>query len=490
MSKLSKQMRRAPVPTAPVAQRRPMKITTLPGDDHQWRAPQPQSRRDIFKPASAPPGVIAADQMAMDNASDGSVTSWAAQGQYGEGLGFLGYAYLSELSQRPEYRRMVETIAKEMTRKWVKLRSTGNGDKTDRITKLNEAMSRYRLQDVFRRVAEHDGFFGRGHLFIDTGAAQDTLTTRLTARATQVGKGALRGFRTVEPIWTYPNDYNSNDPLAEDFYRPRSWYVMGNPVHGTRLLTFVSREVPDVLKPAYAFGGVPLTQMALPYVQNWLRTRQSVSDIIHSFTVFLLKTNMGENLSPEGMSDLVNRAVLFNRTRDNRGLLMVDKETEDFANVSAPLAGLHELQAQSQEQMASVSGIPIVKLLGNTPSGLNASSDGEIRVFYDWIHSQQEHLFRHHLQTCLEMIQLSEWGEIDPEITFEFVSLWQLDEAMQATVEKTKADTHAVYLDAGVIDAQDVRTALAGDEASPYQGLDISGEEPADPLDDLGEHGA
>jgi hypothetical protein len=58
-----------------------------------------------------------------------------------------------------------------------------------------------------------------------------------------------------------------------------------------------------------------------------------------------------------------------------------------------PRWALSMLQAQAQEQMAAVSSIPLVKLLGIAPTGLNASSDGEIRVFYDYIHALQQSIF-------------------------------------------------------------------------------------------------
>ncbi|MGF6605041.1 hypothetical protein P3T23_009802, partial [Paraburkholderia sp. GAS448] len=47
-----------------------------------------------------------------------------------------------------------------------------------------------------------------------------------------------------------------------------------------------------MLKPAYAFGCLSLSQIAKPYVDNWLRTRQSVSDLLHSFSTMVLKTNL------------------------------------------------------------------------------------------------------------------------------------------------------------------------------------------------------
>ena len=121
---------------------------------------------------------------------------------------------------------------------------------------------------------------------------------------------------------------------------------------------------------------------------------------------------------------------------------------------------------------------------------MNASSEGEIRSFYDWIAAYQEHLFRAHLTTAIDMIQLSEFGDIDPDITFEFKQLWQLDEAGRAAVVKTTADTHDTYVAMGAISPEEVREALASDPDSPYQGLDLSGPAPGEmtegEVDELG----
>jgi phage-related protein (TIGR01555 family) len=345
----------------------------------------PPAQPDPFKPAKPPPGVLPKG-IAFDQAINPAALQWAANGTVGEGLVFLGYPALAEMAQRPENRRIVEIIAKEMTRKWVRLVGTGDAgeDKAERIAQLEKALKKYGVQDLFRRAAEHDGYFGRGQIYVDIRGSKPELPLVISSKT--IKQGALQALRLIEPVWTYPTEYDSSNPLSDDFYRPRGWYVMGQRVHASRMLTFVGREVPDILKPAYSFGGLALTQMAIPYVQNWLRTRQSVSDLLHSFSVSGLKTNMGSVLDGEddGLG-MYARAQMFNQTRDNRGLMLIDKDTEEFFNVSTPLTTLDKLQAQSQEHMASVSGIPLVKLLGITPSGLNATSDGEIRVFYDWI---------------------------------------------------------------------------------------------------------
>lgn len=515
---------------------------------------------DAFNPKRAvhPPGVIpATKELAMDQ----DLSAYSAWSQasvasiFAEGQAFLGYPLLAEMAQRPEYRRIVETIALHMTRKWVEFKAKGDegelakdkvsdkderdarddlnddteelgqdkfpaeledaekeevevgeaeavegeakveerdaekeaskkkaAEKAEKIAKIEEELTRLNVREVFQKIAAQDGFFGRAHLYIDTGATddpdelvlpigdgQDLITQAKMANA---GADYIKGLRPVEAVWCYPTNYNSNDPLKADWYNPSTWFVMGKQIHKSRLLTFVGREVPDLLKPAYSFGGLALTQMCKPYVDNWLQTRQSVSDIISAFSQFVLKTNLTDSIQTSG-DELFARLEFFNNVRDNRGIMAIDKTDEDFANVAAPLGTLDKLQAQSQEQMASVAGIPLVLLLMITPSGLNASSEGEIQAFYDWVNSYQEDLFRAHLNTIVNMIQVCVWGEVDPDISFTFAPLWGLNELEVAQQQKAEAETDAAYVNAGILHPEESRARLAADANSPYHGIDV-----------------
>lgn len=454
------------------------------------------ARVNPFTVPSVPPGVIPKDTAGIamdDNTTIANTNAWAGQqivgaawaggvayaSAYAEGLAFPGYAFLAELAQRPEYRRMSETLAMEMTRKWIKIASTDDVDKTDEIKQITDELDRLCARDVFRKCVELDGFFGRSHLYLDTGQTADRaeLKTNIgngrdnTSRI-KVKKGTLKALRPIEPVWTYPMNYDSIDPLMGSWYDPNTWFVMGKEIHKSRLLKFVGREVPDLLKPAYSFGGLSMSQMAMPYVNNWLRTRQSVADIIHAFSVFLLKTDLSETLM-QGGQELFQRAEFFNLIRDNKGLMMIDKDAEDFSNVSAPLGSLDALQAQSQEHLASVSGIPIVKLLGIQPAGLNASSEGELRSFYDWILAMQEKMIRPNLTIILDFVMLNLWGKVDPQITFAFEPLWALDEKAQAELRKTEMDGDIAAVESGILHPIEVRKRLAADAESPYASINV-----------------
>ena len=448
----------------------------------------------MFTPAEPPPGVLpAGHKLAMDEAvaSTGAwAGGWAGWGAFAEGITFLGYPYLAELAQRPEYRVISEVIATEMTRKWIKLKSKSQeGGDDERIAELGDYLDNLKVRDAFCKVCELDGFFGRSHLYVDTGDGDNSDELKLSigngrneVSQAKLKEGCLKRLQVIEPVWTYPTNYNASDPLKPTWYEPETWFVMGKQVHSTRLLTFVGREVPDLFKPAYSFGGLSLSQMAKPYVDNWLRTRQAVADIIKSFTVFVLCTDMNTLLTPGG-DELMARVELFNNLRTNQSTMLINKVSEDFKNVSASLATLDSLQAQTQEHMAAVSRIPLVKLLGISPAGLNASSEGEIRVFYDTIAAYQQRFFKDKLTRVIDIAQVSLWGQVDDDITFEFEPLWSLDEKTLTDMRKVEADTDAVYVTEGIISTEEVRTRLAADPDSPYQGL-VPADLPEPPVDE------
>src|ERR1700677_445769 len=94
---------------------------------------------DPFKLPDVPPGVIPRSArrgngagMALDEQVI-EFNAWASvqvyNGAYFNGQAFLGYTALSEMAQRPEYRAISETLAEEMTRKWIEIKSVSDEKK-------------------------------------------------------------------------------------------------------------------------------------------------------------------------------------------------------------------------------------------------------------------------------------------------------------------------------------------------------------------------
>lgn len=484
---MSKRSRPTPPVAAPTPRPKGMNLARLSAILMADQVAGTIPRRPFCAP-DLPPGVLpkgAKGGIACDSAM--GMNGWLNSQAGLCGLGFPGYTYLAELAQKSEYRAPSETTADEMTRAWINIEGATESELSD----LNTAQEDFQLATHIHHLVRIDGLFGRCQLAINI-KGQDTDQRRKLPliidddnKGSTVPKGSLLGFKPIEPIWTTPWMYNSTDPTRDDFYRPDWWYVVGKQTHASRLLTYVSHPLPDILKPSYNFSGMSLSQLTEPYVIRWLKTVDSVNRMVSNYSTSGFLTNMQATLSDDGDdptgSNLFKRAQLFNATRDNRGLMMLDKESEEFFQFNTPLSGLSELQAQAQEHMAAPTHLPLVVLTGITPSGLNASSEGEIKVHYDHTAARQKHLTRI-VRTALKAIQLHLWGKVNPKITFSWVRLDSPTDKEESEMRKADGDRDAAYVTNGIVDANEVRTRLRSEKNSGY--AFIKGDAPTPPLED------
>jgi phage-related protein (TIGR01555 family) len=458
--------------------------------------------------------VVPADQkpaVAMDSCQ--SIYDYASVGIpnfYGT---FPGYPVLAAMSQSSDYRAVAETTATEMTREWGRFKiddpdADSGSDLTDaqleafkiqeeekasarqnKINQINDAFEQHNVRGLVRKAIEVELGMGRAQIYIKLDHKDDKLPFLMDK--VSVKKGDLKGFRLIEPMWSTPSVYNANDPTEADFYVPSQWFVLGKQVHADRLMTLVMRPVPDILKPAYNFGGISMFQLMKPYVERYQRTADSVAQIVQAFSLTILSTDMSGILANgESDANLWLRAGIFNRFRENSGLMLLDKESEVIDQINTPLTSLPDLLTKAQEQMAGPSHTPLVKLTGATPAGLNASSDGEIRVYYDYLMAQNEAHVRPLIKTFSDLIQLNLFGEIDPAIKWEFNPLYQLNELELAQVQETKGRNAKQLIEASIVSPQEARVTLSKDEQSPFNGIDVDDVPEVQGVDDASSEGS
>lgn len=441
--------------------------------DRELRTPH------TFKAPALPPGVVPPEgerspkHLALDSASMQGLYGYLNQGILC-GMGFPGYQALAELSQKSEYRAPAETTATEIMRRGFELTGDNAGDKSKKIKELTQDLKDFGIREHLTKIIHHEYFFGRAQLLVSMKTSGKNGTKLpLLLKPETVAVGSLKGFAPVEPMWTSPLAWNAQDPSAPDFYKPTSWYVLGKEWHSTRCLTFIGRELPDMLKPAYNFSGISMSQLIEPYVQRWLQTVDNVAAIIRNYSKLGLKTNMQQALAGErgAAADLVKRLQLYIQAASSRGILAIDKNAEEMFLLNTPLSGLHELQAQSQEHMSGPTHIPLVKMFGVTPAGLNATSEGEIAVWYDWCDAFRKSFLGLHLDSIVKLLQLNRYGKIDDGITIKWPSLSDPTEVERSTIRKTDADTAAAYITVGVVTNEEVRQRLQDDPDSGYDNL-------------------
>ena len=390
---------------------------------------------------------------------------------------FLGYGVLQELSQDAMIRLCINTRTDEMLREWIEIKC----DDEARKDALDAVLLRTGVKEILQNAVSLMGFMGGAYVFIDTGYPDDKLADPLVIgeKGAEIKPGKPLRLVVIDPIFVTPQKFNATDPLKDDFYRPSVFFVMGKAVHRSRLIRFVEHEVPYLLRPSYNFLGIPQAQLLSDYVTHFRENREEANRLLQKFSTSFMKTNLKDILMGKASrNELKKRARTFITGRTNWGLGIIDKDTEDFVQVNTPITGVTDLVRQSLEFVVAVNQSNVVKMLGLSPAGFS-TGESDLKSHNDLIATLQEKVLRKPLIKLLKIFQLHEFGNIDPELTFEFNPLDEEDDRAVADTQKVKADTAAIYLDRGVITEDEAREALKADDKSAF--CKIEGDAPGMP---------
>lgn len=350
-------------------------------------------------------------------------------------------------------------------------------ERNDLISIMNKEMDKFRIRKLFRDVSAMCGYFGGCLVYIDVGDIdEDELKLPLRLDSETFEKGSLRGFRIIEPYNIAPGQYDARSPLSKNYYKPRSWYIMGQEVHASRFLYFSEDKPPTLLLPSYNFFGIPLAQTVLDTVTHFTTCREAVARMLEKFSLTVMKTDMAALLAGGSDGDIRRRIEYFLQNRSQDGMMVIDNDSEDILTISTPFSGATDIVKQSMEMVAAYFGEPVVKLWGISPSGLNSTGEADMQNHFDHINSIQERILRTPLLKCLKILQMNKLGKVNKSLTFDFLPLGDENDLTVAQVQSTKVGTMVQLFDRGIIDGEEARQALADDSKSPFSNIDLDKE--------------
>ncbi len=126
----------------------------------------------------------------------------------------------------------------------------------------------------------------------------------------------------------------------------------------------------------------------------------------------------------------------------NNLLLLGDGES--WARQKIDFAGLPEMVRTFLQVAAGAAGIPVTRLLGQSPAGLSATGDSDTRNYYDMIAARQEVDLRPQLERLDRLLLRSAGVELEA-VSFAFRPLWQMDAKDRAAIALEKAKATQVY---------------------------------------------
>ena len=293
----------------------------------------------------------------------------------------------------------------------------------------------------------------------------------------RITRNSYRGFAVVEPQWlTYEFDpESSSDPTSLHFYEP-TYYVKadGTKIHRSWVIRIVYKEVADILKPTYYFGGLSLTQMM--YERMWCADKIANEAPLLAMTKRLLIAdgNMEQLIAEPKKSNLFFRAI--NYFRDNFSIF-VKRPGAQIQQIDTSLSDLTPVTMAQYQLAAAIAQIPVTKFLKNVPSGLQATGQYEWDDYAQKLIGIQEKWLRPFLERHFELYCRSNyWTEDgqqrrDLELTVEFapIDLPKADDQTRLACSQIQAAATAVQN--GILTVAEARAFLRKTGNSLYDGV-------------------
>jgi DNA topoisomerase IB len=119
--------------------------------------------------------------------------------------------------------------------------------------------------------------------------------------------------------------------------------------------------------------------------------------------------------------NLFNVLAAQNQLMTNMGLMVLPKDGV-FSTHAYSFSGLNEIYESFMLDCAGAAEIPVTKLFGRSPAGMNATGESDLQNYYDSIGQKQEALLRPPLEKLLPVICTSLWGSVPGDLHFKFPS--------------------------------------------------------------------
>jgi phage-related protein (TIGR01555 family) len=360
--------------------------------------------------------------------------------------------------------KVVDIPVDDATRKW---RSLLIPD-PDKKKLTEEAMKKFGVRPKINLALKWSRVFGGSVILIivDDGVTPQDEPLDLE----NIKKDSLKNLVVLDRWNIYPGTINY-DITSDNYGKPEHYTVArnGQKVHYTRIIKFEGtvstiRELEQENfwgKSIFATGWDPISDSQV--VSN------SIADLIFESNVDVYRINGLNALIAEGKDALVvKRLKIASEMKSIINGIALDKEDE-YNKKSNSFANLADIDDRFIQKVAGAYNIPVTKLVGISPSGMNATGESDLLNYDDMVQSIQENDIRPQLDILDQVIIASEFGTSEP-IEYIFQPLKQLTEVEQADVDSKNAIRDQVYIDLDIIKESDVLANLA--ENGTYVSID------------------
>lgn len=352
-------------------------------------------------------------------------------------------------------RRVIDTIPEDMTRNWITINSQLEPDD---MRKLDRAWKKNGLKSKVLHGLKWGRLYGGAVGLVMIKGHEDILDKPLDFDT--IMPGTFAGL-TIVDRWS---GANPGPELVEDidsveFGLPASYQVTLEggkflQVHHSRIIRFSGRKLPYWEELAEVHWGASEVEVIFDELKKRDNTSWNIAQLVFLANLRVLKMgDLSEVLATgnaKAQQDLYNTLQAQNQLMSSMGLYVMSRD-DDFATHQYSFAGLNDIYESFMADVAGACQIPITKLFGRSPAGMNATGESDMQNYYETIQEAQETVLAPVIDKLHPIICMSEFGMIPDDLDYTFNPIRTPSDKETADLSAKKTEAIMSTFSAGVI---------------------------------------
>lgn len=414
-------------------------------------------------------GRAAAARPQMDRATADSFQNM--QARLGVGTGNMSdsntYALSNLLTRQPRtleamYRgswvvgAVVDAVAEDMTREGVDFGST---IKPDAIELMRAAEDDLQIWQSLQETIQWGRLYGGaiGVIAIDGQDMATPLRVETIDRDQFLGVVPLGRWELL-PIITDVVSTDGKIVGRPELYKvgPQASAFSMQDIHHSRVIRIEGVKLPYFQRLAESGWGMSVVERMYDRLVAYDSASQGSAQLVYRAYLRTLKVKGLRNILAAGgaaQTAVEKHVEAIRKFQSSEGLTLLDAD-DDFETHTYSFAGLNDLLLGFGQQLSGATQIPLVRLFGQSPAGLNSTGESDLRNYYDAIKAKQQKDLREPVNKLSTILYRSAVGGNPPEgFRAEFNPLWQMSDTEKGALAKTIVEAVGTASELGLISA-------------------------------------
>lgn len=285
---------------------------------------------------------------------------------------------------------------------------------------------------------------------------------RTPLRPETVGPGQFKGLCILDRWMVEPTledlvtDYGPHLGLPR-YYRVNAAApaLRGASVHYTRVaFRLVGVPLPYQQRLTEQLWGISVLERLFDRLVGFDSATTGVMQLVYKSYIRTMKVKgLREVVSAGGKPLEGFTAYMTNMRRYQgiEGITAIDGDDEMSMDTHQAFSGLDDVMIHLGQQLSGALQIPLVRLFGQSPAGLNSTGESDLRTYYDHIAQQQQKHLTRGVLLCYWLLAKSRGIRLPDDFFFKFRSLWELSDNDKATIAGQVATAVTTAHDSGLL---------------------------------------